>query len=530
MSPGRWRDPRPRGRAARAGRPVVVLLSGGRDSRLPARRRGADRRARGGRRALHCDYGLRAGAGGRRGALRGAVRAARRRAATCTARAGPSGGEPAGVGARRPLRRGARGWPRAAATSPPATPRPTRSRPCSTGSPPRPGRRALLGMARARGRGSCARCSRVTREETAAYCARARARLARGRLERRRPRSPATGCAPSCCPALRALHPAAEANVLRTLALLRDEAAVLDARGGDARCDAAGDPPARGGARRAAAARSRGSRCSALADRAAGGPGPAIGHRTAEVLALPRGRRARRRRRAARRGPRRRAALRRQRRPGGAAPPPRGLVGCRARAARHRASARSSSRPTTSSIACASWARRSRRDYADRDLLLIGVLKGAVFFLADLMREIEVPCEVDFMAVASYGSATESSGVVRILKDLDTPIEGRDVLIVEDIVDSGLTLQYLLRTLEARGPGLAGGLRAADQARAAHGRPARRATSASRSRTSSRSATGSTTRSGSATCRTWPRYLSHRPRGQTARSRLRIRIRRRAAP
>ena len=85
------------------------------------------------------------------------------------------------------------------------------------------------------------------------------------------------------------------------------------------------------------------------------------------------------------------------------------------------------------------------RDYEGKDLLLIGVLKGAVFFLADLMREIECPCEVDFMAVASYGSATESSGVVRILKDLDTPIEGRDVLIVEDIVDSGLTLQYLLR-------------------------------------------------------------------------------------
>src|ERR671927_81348 len=90
------------------------------------------------------------------------------------------------------------------------------------------------------------------------------------------------------------------------------------------------------------------------------------------------------------------------------------------------------------------------RDYADRDLLLIGVLKGAVFFLADLMREIEVPCEVDFMAVASYGSATESSGVVRILKDLDMAIEGRDVLIVEDIVDSGLTLQYLMRSLETR--------------------------------------------------------------------------------
>jgi len=92
------------------------------------------------------------------------------------------------------------------------------------------------------------------------------------------------------------------------------------------------------------------------------------------------------------------------------------------------------------------------RDYADRDLVLIGVLKGAVFFLSDLMRQLEVPCEVDFMAVASYGSATRSSGVVRILKDLDAVIEGRDVLIVEDIVDSGLTLQYLLRNLGARNP------------------------------------------------------------------------------
>jgi hypoxanthine phosphoribosyltransferase len=92
------------------------------------------------------------------------------------------------------------------------------------------------------------------------------------------------------------------------------------------------------------------------------------------------------------------------------------------------------------------------RDYAGKDLLLVGVLKGAIFFLSDLMRHIDVPCEVDFMAVASYGSATESSGVVRILKDLDIPIEGRDVLIVEDIVDSGLTLQYLLRSLQARNP------------------------------------------------------------------------------
>ena len=92
------------------------------------------------------------------------------------------------------------------------------------------------------------------------------------------------------------------------------------------------------------------------------------------------------------------------------------------------------------------------RDYEGRDLVLIGVLKGAVFFLSDLMRQLEVPCEVDFMAVASYGSATKSSGVVRILKDLDAVIEGRDVLIVEDIVDSGLTLQYLLRNLGARNP------------------------------------------------------------------------------
>ena len=91
-------------------------------------------------------------------------------------------------------------------------------------------------------------------------------------------------------------------------------------------------------------------------------------------------------------------------------------------------------------------------DYEGKDLLLIGVLKGAFLFLADLMRHLDVGCEVDFMAVASYGSATQSSGVVRILKDLDAVIEGRDVIIVEDIVDSGLTLQYLLRNLKARAP------------------------------------------------------------------------------
>ncbi len=91
-------------------------------------------------------------------------------------------------------------------------------------------------------------------------------------------------------------------------------------------------------------------------------------------------------------------------------------------------------------------------DYEGRDLLLIGVLKGAVFFMADLMRRLTIPCEVDFMAISSYGASTDSSGVVRILKDLDINIEGRDVLVVEDIIDSGLTLSYLMRNLESREP------------------------------------------------------------------------------
>jgi hypoxanthine phosphoribosyltransferase len=91
-------------------------------------------------------------------------------------------------------------------------------------------------------------------------------------------------------------------------------------------------------------------------------------------------------------------------------------------------------------------------DYAGKDLLLIGVLKGAVFFMADFMRHLTVPCEVDFMAISSYGASTDSSGVVRILKDLDINIEGRDVLVVEDIIDSGLTLSYLMRNLESREP------------------------------------------------------------------------------
>jgi hypoxanthine phosphoribosyltransferase len=92
------------------------------------------------------------------------------------------------------------------------------------------------------------------------------------------------------------------------------------------------------------------------------------------------------------------------------------------------------------------------QDYRGRDPILVGVLKGAIFFMADLMRQLDLPCEVDFMAISSYGAGVDSSGVVRILKDLDVSIEGRNVLIVEDIVDSGLTLSYLLRNLEARRP------------------------------------------------------------------------------
>jgi len=95
---------------------------------------------------------------------------------------------------------------------------------------------------------------------------------------------------------------------------------------------------------------------------------------------------------------------------------------------------------------------RITADYADRDLLLIGVLKGAFVLMADLSRHVHLPLEFDFMAVSSYGAATQTSGVVRILKDLDHEIAGRDVLLVEDIVDSGLTLNYLLKNLRTRKP------------------------------------------------------------------------------
>jgi len=91
------------------------------------------------------------------------------------------------------------------------------------------------------------------------------------------------------------------------------------------------------------------------------------------------------------------------------------------------------------------------RDYAGKNPLLIGVLKGACFFLSDLLRAVDTRLSIEFMAISSYGSSTRTSGEVRIMKDLDVPIEGRDILVIEDIVDTGLTLSYLLANLESRG-------------------------------------------------------------------------------
>ena len=405
----------------------------------------------------------------------------------------------------------------------------------------------------------------MTREQTAAYCAErglpwredaTNATSARGRIRS------------TLLPALRELHPAAEENILRTLATLRDEAAVLDAA-----VDAAlrGSDPLSGGLRRSdpgvelrtspALARLVLQR---LADdaTAGGGPGPSIAAHADAILALgdegtasldlPGGLRAiseygrlRIERGGAvlapaavalpvpgrvaygggelvceldtrpaiadgtlaagalvrhARGPavaqrRPDAAARSRRQPLAAGPlhRPQGAARAALAAARGRLRRRDrvgpgrrhgrafpcpSGHPRAGAAGLAprlrdpmseeigeilvqaddlqhrirAMAEDIARDYEGKDLLLIGVLKGAFLFLADLMRHLDVGCEVDFMAVASYGSSTESSGVVRILKDLDAPLEGRHVLIVEDIVDSGLTLQYLLRTLEARGP------------------------------------------------------------------------------
>lgn len=92
------------------------------------------------------------------------------------------------------------------------------------------------------------------------------------------------------------------------------------------------------------------------------------------------------------------------------------------------------------------------RDYKGKELLLVGILKGSVMFMSDLLKEITIPCQMDFMSVSSYGMASTSSGVVRILKDLDHEIEGKNVLVIEDIIDSGTTLKYLIKYLNSRNP------------------------------------------------------------------------------
>ena len=102
--------------------------------------------------------------------------------------------------------------------------------------------------------------------------------------------------------------------------------------------------------------------------------------------------------------------------------------------------------------AIADLGRTLTREYAGKELLLVGVLRGAIMFIVDLARAIDLPLTIDFMAVASYGASTETSGIVRILKDLDSSIEGKHVLVVEDIIDSGLTLNYILDTLRTRNP------------------------------------------------------------------------------
>lgn len=96
--------------------------------------------------------------------------------------------------------------------------------------------------------------------------------------------------------------------------------------------------------------------------------------------------------------------------------------------------------------------KRISEDYEGKNLLMVSILKGSVVFMTDLMRSITIPCSIDFMAVSSYGSGVKTSGVVKIIKDLDIDLKGWDVLVVEDILDSGLTLSYILELLEARGP------------------------------------------------------------------------------
>ncbi|MGA2011033.1 MAG: hypoxanthine phosphoribosyltransferase [Solirubrobacteraceae bacterium] len=419
------------------GRPVIVMYSGGRDSTclldLAVRIAGAPAVA-----ALHLNYGLRSSAAGderhcralceRLGVTLEVRRPDRPRAGNLQAWARA---ERYGAAARLADRRDAVIAAGHTATDQVET---ILYRLASS-----PSRRALLGMRPRDGR-LVRPLLTVSRARTAAYC---RERglswredesnesdaYARGRIRRR------------LVPALEVAHPAAQANVLAVAAILAQEADVLDelvdaALAGREEIELAtlrALPPA---LRRLVVQR--------LADAAAGSPAAGVARRAPEIAAL---------------SDRGRAAIDL---PGGVrATATRGVLRFgRTPHATHRLREVSDD-PAIGEILVGAEELRRRvaelgqevsRDYAGKDLVLIGVLKGAVFFLSDLMRHLDIPVEVDFMAVASYGSATKSSGVVRILKDLDAAIEGRDVLIVEDIVDSGLTLQYLLRNLQGRHP------------------------------------------------------------------------------
>ncbi len=304
-----------------------------------------------------------------------------------------------------------------------------------------PGRRALLGMRPRDGR-LVRPLLGFTREQTTAYCEE-RGLAWRDDPTNEQPAYARNRVRAGLIPALSEVHPAAARNVLRTAELLRDEAAILDSLV-DAELSGAGEAP-RGAVSLARLAEMpvalRRLVVQRLADRAAGRPVAGAARHAEEVAALRRGGSmvdlgSGVRAVAGERGRARRASLALM----SAGPTDDGAIG----------EILVSSEELKQRVA--ELGAQISEEYAGRDLFMVGVLKGAVLFLADLMRSISVPCEIDFMAVSSYGSQTDSSGVVRILKDLDAPIEGRHVLIVEDIIDSGLTLQYLMRSLNARGP------------------------------------------------------------------------------
>ena len=461
------------------GAPVVVLLSGGRDSvcllDLAVLLAGP-----GAVTALHVNYGLRAESAADEALCE---ELCRRLEVPLDGRG--RGGAGAAPATSRPGRATcatapARGWRRRAARgSPPATPSTDQVETILYRLAASPGRRALLGHAGAARAARAAAAGRRRRPRGDGRVVRgARPGVGRGREQRRgrvrphpgphRASSPRcarctrpprrTCCAPpSCCATRRRsstrsstrCSPGGDADRARA------------PRGAAAGARAPRRPPARRGGRRRPVRAGRGPRCRTSSRSS----GPAAARATLDV------------------GDGARAVvedgvLRFERTPPRAAGP--GAVAPAEGRANNLPRAMTEAPPIGEILVqpdqlkerVRALGRQISDDYAGRDLLLVGVLKGAVFFLADLMRSIDGTCEVDFMAVASYGSATDSSGVVRILKDLDTPIEGRDVLIVEDIVDSGPHAPVPAAQPRRPRARLARGLRAADQARAPQGRPA----------------------------------------------------------